>query len=573
MDLLIAELSRFLADGPRWTYELVDGHWVATRRRPSAPGLGARARRRPGLLRLRCLTARLALRAPDDPPEAYSGRMANRLASAISPYLRSHADNPVDWFPWGADAFAEAERRDVPVLISIGYATCHWCHVMARESFSDPELAAYLNERFVAIKVDREEHPEVDASYLSAASAFTGNLGWPLTVFATTRGRAFFAGTYFPPVPVGDRASFHQVLEAVSDAWIDAPCGGRGQRREGRRGDPCRVGRGDRDLRPAVGGGSGRRRRPAGRFRGCGVRRFRCRAEVPDRARRSASCSPAIAAPTWASRTLERMAASPLRDPVEGGFFRYATRRDWGDPHYERMLYDNALLLDAYTRAWQRTRRRLGVRTPPTGIAGFLLTVMRREGGGFASAQDSESVIDGVRVEGRVLRGDRPQERRMLEPPPVDGKVLTGWNGLAIAALARAGFAFDRRGLDGRRTRGGRFPARPSPARRTARWCGRRSTTGPRMRSRPSKTTAAWPAACSRSPPRRVRPTYAVAARDLVDLAIAAGPVGRRAVRRPRRLRSGARGQRDGHPRRSVGGRVSVGPDLDLRPPRTRCTC
>lgn len=114
--------------------------------------------------------------------------MANRLASSISPYLRSHADNPVDWFPWGSEAFAEAERRDVPVLISIGYATCHWCHVMARESFSDPVLAQYLNEHFVAIKVDREEHPEVDGSYLSAASAFTGNLGWPLTVFATTRG-------------------------------------------------------------------------------------------------------------------------------------------------------------------------------------------------------------------------------------------------------------------------------------------------------------------------------------------------------------------------------------------------
>src|SRR6478752_1249394 len=145
--------------------------------------------------------------------------MANRLADAISPYLRAHADNPVDWFPWGADAFAEARRRDVPVMVSIGYATCHWCHVMARESFSDPATAAELNERFVAIKVDREEHPDVDAAYLSAASAFTGNLGWPLTVFATPEGRAFFAGTYFPPEPVAGRASFRQVLDAVWDAW------------------------------------------------------------------------------------------------------------------------------------------------------------------------------------------------------------------------------------------------------------------------------------------------------------------------------------------------------------------
>src|SRR3954463_6148690 len=145
--------------------------------------------------------------------------MANRLADAISPYLRSHADNPVDWYPWGAAAGGGGGRRAVPVLIPIGYATCHWCHVMARESFSDPVTAEELNARFVAIKVDREEHPEVDAAYLSAASAFTGNLGWPLTVFATPDGKAFFAGTYFPPQPVAGRASFRQVLDAVWDAW------------------------------------------------------------------------------------------------------------------------------------------------------------------------------------------------------------------------------------------------------------------------------------------------------------------------------------------------------------------
>ncbi|MDQ1597079.1 MAG: uncharacterized protein QOI70_503, partial [Microbacteriaceae bacterium] len=147
--------------------------------------------------------------------------MANRLADAISPYLRTHAENPVDWYPWGEDAFAEAARRDVPVLVSIGYSTCHWCHVMARESFSDPALAEYLNAHFVAIKVDREEHPDVDASYLSAASAFTENLGWPLNVFVTPRGRAFYAGTYFPPQPAQGHPSLVQVLEAVSDAWTD----------------------------------------------------------------------------------------------------------------------------------------------------------------------------------------------------------------------------------------------------------------------------------------------------------------------------------------------------------------
>src|SRR6185437_12300452 len=147
--------------------------------------------------------------------------MTNRLADAISPYLRAHAGNPVDWFPWGPDAFAEARRRDVPVIVSIGYATCHWCHVMARESFSDPAVAALMNERFVSIKVDREEHPDVDAAYLSAASAFTEGLGWPLTVFATSSGRAFFAGTYFPPVASGGRPSFTQILDAVADAWTE----------------------------------------------------------------------------------------------------------------------------------------------------------------------------------------------------------------------------------------------------------------------------------------------------------------------------------------------------------------
>src|ERR1700761_3254420 len=147
--------------------------------------------------------------------------MANRLGDAVSPYLRSHADNPVDWWQWGADAFAEAIRRDVPVFLSIGYSTCHWCHVMARESFSDPEIAAYLAEHFVSIKVDREEHPDVDSSYLAAASAFTDQLGWPLSVFATPTGRAFFAGTYFPPKPGNELPSFREVLEAIVDAWRD----------------------------------------------------------------------------------------------------------------------------------------------------------------------------------------------------------------------------------------------------------------------------------------------------------------------------------------------------------------
>ncbi|MGO3483987.1 MAG: DUF255 domain-containing protein, partial [Cellulosimicrobium funkei] len=145
--------------------------------------------------------------------------MVNRLAAAVSPYLRQHAGNPVDWYPWGAEAFAEARRRDVPVMVSVGYATCHWCHVMARESFSDPDIGALLARGFVAVKVDREEHPDVDASLLAAASAFTPDLGWPLTVFTTPDGAPFYAGTYWPPVPVAGRPAFRDVLDAVAQAW------------------------------------------------------------------------------------------------------------------------------------------------------------------------------------------------------------------------------------------------------------------------------------------------------------------------------------------------------------------
>lgn len=367
--------------------------------------------------------------------------MANRLEDAISPYLRAHAGNPVDWFPWGAEAFAEARRRDVPVLISIGYATCHWCHVMARESFSDPELAESLNARFVAVKVDREEHPEVDAGYLSAASAFTGNLGWPLTVFATPDGRAFFAGTYFPPVPVEGRASFRQVLDAVWDAW--------NERRDEVESNAAAVAQA---LEAASTAATVVSDLPDGRALDGAVAAL---AAAEDERFGGFGTAPKFpvapvlgfllardAGRELAARTLRLMAASPLRDRVDGGFFRYATRRDWSDPHYERMLYDNALLLRCYTAAWQHGGEPWAEEAAD-GIASFLLGVLRRPEGGFASAQDSESTIDGVRLEGAYYRVSA-EERERLEPPPVDAKVLTGWNGFAIGALARAAFAFDR---------------------------------------------------------------------------------------------------------------------------------
>ncbi|MGH1526054.1 thioredoxin domain-containing protein [Leifsonia sp. L25] len=367
--------------------------------------------------------------------------MTNRLAGAISPYLRAHAENPVDWFPWGPEAFAEARRRDVPVIVSIGYATCHWCHVMARESFSDPAVAALMNERFVSIKVDREEHPDVDAAYLSAASAFTEGLGWPLTVFATSSGRAFFAGTYFPPVAMAGRPSFTQILDAVADAWTE--------RRAEVEADAGKV---REALAAAAARATTASELPGGRALDAAVGAL---AETEDPLYGGFGGAPKFpvapvlgfllerpAGRELAHRTLQRMADSPLRDPVDGGFFRYATRRDWSDPHYERMLYDNAQLLDASATAWAQTGEEWAERTAD-GVAAFLLGVLRRPGGAFASAQDSESVVDGARVEGGYYRVP-PAERAKLTPPALDEKVLTGWNGFAIGALARAGRVLDR---------------------------------------------------------------------------------------------------------------------------------
>jgi uncharacterized protein YyaL (SSP411 family) len=365
--------------------------------------------------------------------------MNERLRTSASPYLRAHAGNPVAWYPWGEAPFAEARRRDVPVLVSIGYSTCHWCHVMARESFEDPQVAALVNRDFVPVKVDREEHPDVDAAYMAAASAFSPHLGWPLTVFTTPDGRPFYAGTYFPPAPRSGVPSFTQVLEAVREAWT--------RRREQVDGTAAAVAAALAETRAAASAGGALPTledlaRAAAQLRTREDREFGgfgggdpAAPKFPIATALRFLQAPALrgaesAAAAVAERALDAMAASELRDPLEGGFFRYATRRDWSVPHYERMLTDNAQLLEVAIDAGDAPTAR--------GVARFLMDVLQQPNGGFGAAQDSESWIDGARSEGGYYARDAAA-RAALAPPAVDGKVVTGWNGLAIGALARGG--------------------------------------------------------------------------------------------------------------------------------------
>jgi uncharacterized protein YyaL (SSP411 family) len=364
----------------------------------------------------------------------------SRLAESSSPYLRAHADNPVEWFAWGPEAFDEAARRGVPVLVSIGYATCHWCHVMARESFQDAGTAAVINDGFVAIKVDREEHPDVDAAYLDAASAFTQHLGWPLTVFTTPEGRVFYAGTYWPSEPRPPLPAFREVLRAVREAWTD------------RREEVERTGAALQEaLADAARATTANAGLPEIEELADAARRL---VDREDREHGGFAAGPGLQTPKFptapalrflqspafvdrvgeasavARRALAAMAASELHDPVDGGFFRYATRRDWRVPHFERMLTDNAGLVDVALDA--------GDERTAADAARFLVDVLQQPSGGFAAAQDSESIIDGERNEGGYYARDA-EARAGLAPPSLDGKIVTGWNGLAIGALARAG--------------------------------------------------------------------------------------------------------------------------------------
>ncbi len=428
--------------------------------------------------------------------------MANLLADATSPYLLQHADNPVEWYPWGEEAFAEARRRNVPVLLSVGYAACHWCHVMARESFEDGPTAEIMNEGFVNIKVDREERPDVDAVYMEATQAMTGQGGWPMTVFLTPDGAPFYCGTYFP------REHFQRLLMGVSRAWEQEH---EGVLEQGRRVVEAlsgfrSLGRGaapgaeeldtavtvlSREYDPANGGFGGAPKFPPSMLisflLAWHLRRER---EQAAGAREGAGTdSDALA---MAAGTAEAMARGGMYDQIGGGFARYSVDAGWVVPHFEKMLYDNALLLRAYTRLWRTTgdatARRVALET-----ADWMIADLRTAEGGFASALDADSEgeegryyvwtpeqmravlgeedgtwaadLFGVTGEGTFEHGtsvlqlradpdDRDRYARVRAallaaraervPPARDDKVVAAWNGLAIAALAEAGALLDR---------------------------------------------------------------------------------------------------------------------------------
>ena len=335
--------------------------------------------------------------------------MANRLARSSSPYLQQHADNPVDWWEWGEEAFAEARRRDVPIFLSVGYAACHWCHVMAHESFENVDIAALLNEHFVSIKVDREERPDVDTIYMSATTALTGHGGWPMSVWLDHDGRPFYAGTYFPAVPRQGMPSFPQILTALAQAWRDrrdevlasakAISEGLADHRfqvgtaqlgmVGTGEDPLAALADAADV--AVVGLAGSFDAQRGGFGGAPkfppsmVLEFLLRHHAAAGGRGDAG------ALDMAVVTLEAMARGGMYDQLAGGFARYSVDADWVVPHFEKMLYDNALLLRVYAHWWRISGDVLAERVVRE-TAEFLLRDLRTEQGGFAAALDADAV-------------------------------------------------------------------------------------------------------------------------------------------------------------------------------------
>jgi len=430
--------------------------------------------------------------APASPPEP---RHTNRLAGETSPYLLQHAHNPVDWSPWGSDALARAKLLDRPIFLSIGYAACHWCHVMERESFEDEATADYLNARFVSIKVDREERPDLDQVYMGAVQAMTGGGGWPMSVFLTPDGRPFYGGTYFPPEPRHGLPSFRQVLEGVHRAWVEDRDGveGSGSRLVAALAEGSRLPATGRAEGPspvlldtavslleqgfdaATGGWGG-----APKFPQPMTIEFLL-------GRAAATGDPRPLA--IARRSLDAMADGGIHDQLGGGFHRYSTDARWLVPHFEQMLYDNAQLLSAYAAGWRLTGdvRYLEI---ADGVVAYFARELRRDDGSFAASQDADTegeeggtfvwsadevgdvlgpddaaflaqfydvtaagnwegrnILQRIRPEGSAevetrlaaIRG-RLLERRAQRPQPArDDKALAAWNGLAIAALARRG--------------------------------------------------------------------------------------------------------------------------------------
>ncbi len=313
--------------------------------------------------------------------------MANALAQETSPYLRQHAENPVDWVPWSDQAFAAAVRRNVPVLVSIGYSSCHWCHVMERESFEDAGTAQLMNEEFVCVKVDREERPDVDALYMEAVQGMTGHGGWPLNVFLTPEQIPFYGGTYFPPEPRQGMPAWRQVLEVIAESWRE-------------NGEQIRAG-GER-LREQL-SGAARLAPSAGPVSEEALERSVENLRQSFDARHGGfggapKFPPASTLEFLLARgeremtaaTLHGMAAGGIHDQLGGGFSRYSVDAAWTVPHFEKMLYDNALLARAYLHAWQATgeQRFLEVCLDTLGWA---LREMRGPEGGFFSARDADS--------------------------------------------------------------------------------------------------------------------------------------------------------------------------------------
>jgi uncharacterized protein YyaL (SSP411 family) len=411
--------------------------------------------------------------------------MPNRLASETSPYLLQHADNPVDWYPWGDEAFALARAEDRPVLVSIGYAACHWCHVMEHESFEDPEVALVMNTHFVCIKVDREERPDVDAIYMDAVQAMTGQGGWPLNAFLTPDGVPFFAGTYFPPQPRQGMPSWKDLLTGIWNAWttqraeIDQAAQANVPRLQGARFMEAPEADVSPDLLPAavlalrrqfdeVNGGWG----GAPKFPSTSVMEFLlARGEV-----------------AMPLQTLRRMASGGIYDQVGGGFARYSVDARWLVPHFEKMLYDNALLARAYLHAFQISGEPLFRRVCEETLD-WAMRELRQDEGGFASSLDADSegvegkfyvwTVDEIRAalgeladtaithfgvtEAGNFEGANILVRATSDPPELaeikagllaarssrvrpalDDKRLTSWNALMISALADAGAALER---------------------------------------------------------------------------------------------------------------------------------